>query len=58
MAELHSLPNHCKTFGDIARVYMENLLMCTVKANVVVDVFDQYDNDNSVKAEERGDWHQ
>jgi hypothetical protein len=53
MAELHQLHINCKTFGDLAYKYMKQILQSFCKADVVVDVFDQYDKDNSVKGEER-----
>lgn len=53
MAELHQLHINCKTFVDLAYKYMKQLLQSFCKADVVVDVFDQYDKDNSVKGEER-----
>ena len=53
MAELHSVSANCNTFRHLAEMYMSKLLHCFKNAHSVVDVFDQYDYENSVKAEER-----
>ena len=45
--------NRFKTFGDLAYEYMASLAREFNKAATVIDVFDRYDNENSVKAGER-----
>jgi hypothetical protein len=42
-----------QTFSDVAKRYKQNLLSGFKKADTIVDVFDRYDNDDSVKAPER-----
>jgi hypothetical protein len=42
-----------KTFYNLAATYMQGLLQCFSEANTVVDVYDRYDNMESVKQGER-----
>ena len=42
-----------KTFDNLAAAYMHGLLQCFSEANTVVDVYDRYDNMESVKQGER-----
>jgi hypothetical protein len=42
-----------KTFDNLAATYMQGLLQCFSEANTVVDVYDRYDNMESVKQGER-----
>lgn len=54
MAELQMLRgNDYRTFGDLAAAYLEKMVVSFQKAHTVVEVFDRYDNPDSVKAEER-----
>ena len=54
MNVIQTLPGeHFSSFENLAKAYQEHLLTGFSKANTVVDVFDRYDNDNSVKAGER-----
>ena len=43
----------CKTFGDLASVYVTQQLSCFESAFLVIDVFDRYDIQNSIKSAER-----
>ena len=42
-----------RSFDVLALQYMRNLLSCFSQANTVVEVFDRYDNEQSVKTTER-----
>ena len=42
-----------RSFDVLALQYMRNLLSCFSQANTVVEVFDRYDNEHSVKTAER-----
>ncbi|KAK3096470.1 hypothetical protein FSP39_000527 [Pinctada imbricata] len=42
-----------KTFGDLAMGYLNSLLNCFSQSNEVVDVFDRYDTELSIKGTER-----
>ena len=54
MNVIQTLPGeNFSSFENLAKAYQEHLLTGFSKANTVVDVFDRYDNDNSVKAGER-----
>lgn len=53
MAELQAMGTHYSTFDELAEGYMVKMLRCTQKANTVVDVFDRYDVEHSIKSEER-----
>ncbi|MEW8545028.1 MAG: hypothetical protein AB2693_16005 [Candidatus Thiodiazotropha sp.] len=54
MAVLQMMPGDKYTsFQQLSSVYMETLLRCFREADVVVDVFDRYDNKQSIKSAER-----
>ena len=54
MASIQAMDgNRNKTFGDLANEYMANLVKGLKYAEMVVDVFDRYDNPDFVKVGER-----
>lgn len=53
MAELHILGGNGGTFGNLAQCYLNQLLHCIKTHHTLIDVFDQYDDVNSVKTDER-----
>lgn len=54
MTVLQIMPGDKHTsFQQLASVYMESLLRCFREADLVVEVFDRYDNKESVKSAER-----
>ena len=52
MAVLQMMPGDKQTSFELANVYIETLLHIR-EADIVVDVFDRYDNKKSVKSAER-----
>ena len=53
MAELQSMGGHHHTFEDLAKSYLTKLLQTLERSVTVVDVFDRYDLENSIKGQER-----
>lgn len=54
MAIIHSMNvKRFKSFGDLAKGYFKVLLACFHSFDCVVDVFDRYDVEQSVKSTER-----
>ena len=54
MAAIHMMPGDSfSTFDSLASAYQRNLLVEFDKADTVFDVFDRYDDENSVKVGER-----
>lgn len=54
MAIIHSMNvKRFKSFGDLAKDYFKVLLACFHSFDCVVDVFDRYDVEQSVKSTER-----
>ena len=47
------LGNKHASFQQLANVYMDTIVRCFRDADTVVDVFDRYDNKESVKSAER-----
>ena len=54
MAVIQMMPgNTFRTFDDLAAAYLRHVMKGFDKANTVIDVFDRYDNNESVKSAER-----
>ena len=54
MATIQSLKvDNCKTFEDLGNTYVDGLVKCFDTADSVVEVYDRYDDPNSVKGSER-----
>ena len=54
MAIIHSMNvKRFKSFGDLAKDYFKVLLACFHSFGCVIDVFDRYDVEQSVKSTER-----
>jgi hypothetical protein len=54
MALIQSLDvNKLKTFGDLANKFIQSQLYCFSSVSCVVDVFDRYDSEQSIKSAER-----
>ena len=54
MATIQMMPGDSySTFDSLASAYQHNLLVEFDKADTVFDVFDRYDDENSVKVGER-----
>ena len=56
MAEIQSMGNcssQCSNFDDLDDAYMRRTLHHFTTADTVVQVYDRYDHENSVNAEER-----
>ena len=53
MAELHVIGGNGGTFGDLANRYFKKIMYHMNTYDTVIDVFDQYDETNSVKTNER-----
>ena len=42
----------CRTFGDLAISFVQSQLSCFPSASSIIDVFDQYDVEQSIKSAE------
>ena len=43
----------CRTFGDLAISFVQSQLSCFPSASSIIDVFDRYDVEQSIKSAER-----